>query len=269
MAETANNFYRDPSELLDELGITRTEDIDVEAIAEHCGATVLYQPLEGAEARIIGHGDRAIISVSNTSARGRQRFSVGHELGHWAWDRGKVAFSCDDRKFAREWTGMDKESVANRYASDLLLPVQMFKPLANKKPVIFETVRTLADSFQTSLTATAIRLVQHGSFPSMVVCSDATGRKWFVRSRELDEANLWPRRDLSQDSLAFGLLHGTKSAMVPEDVDADVWIDHLDAGNYIVKEDSVKITPDLVLTLLWWKNESQLRDLSDDDSDDE
>ena len=98
----------------------------------------------------------------------------------------------------------------------------------------------------------------------MIICSNVAGRKWFVRSRELEEANLWPRRDLNQDSLAFGILRDTKSATVPEDVDADAWIDHRDAGDYIVKEDSVKITPDLVLTLLWWKNESQLRDLSDD-----
>ena len=264
MAETMNHIYRKPKDLLDELGIIEPSDIDIEAIAEYCGATVLYQSLEGAEARIIGHGDRAIISVNDASTRGRQRFSVGHELGHWAWDRGKIAFSCDDKKFVGEWTGNGKESVANRYSSDLLLPVHMFKPAADKKPVIFESVRTLADSFQTSLTATAIRLIQHGSFPSMVVCSNTAGRKWFVRSPELEEVNLWPRRGLSKDSLAFGLLRGMKSANAPEDVDADAWIDHRDAGDYIVKEDSVKITPDLVLTLLWWKNESQLRDLLDD-----
>lgn len=268
MADVADNIYRDPKDLLDELGISKPDDLDIEAIAEYCGATVLYQPLEGAEARIIGHGDRAIISVNEASPRGRQRFSVGHELGHWAWDRGKIAFSCDNRKFSGEWTGRDKESVANKYASDLLLPVHMFKPVANKKAITFDTVRAIADSFQTSLTATAIRLVQHGSFPSMVICSNTAGRKWFFRSREIEEANLWPRRDVSADSLALGLLRGTKQAAGPEDADADVWIDHPDAGQYVVREDSVKITPDLVLTLLWWKDESQLRDLSDD-SDDE
>lgn len=267
MTQSTSGIYRDPSVLLDELGITSPADLDIEAIAEYCGATVLYQPLQGAEARIIGHGNRAIITVNDASPRGRQRFSVGHELGHWAWDRGKVAFSCDDRKFAGEWTGNDKESVANKYASDLLMPVQMFKPATNRKPVTFETVRALADSFQSSLTASAIRLVQLGSSPTMVICSGATGRKWFVRSRELEEANLWPRRELSQDSLAYGLMRGTRSGIAPDDVDADAWIDHPDAGDYVVREDSVKITPDLVLTLLWWKDESQLRDLLNDEDD--
>ena len=267
MMKSDIDVYHDPAELLDELGIINPVDIDIEAIAEYCGATVLYQPLQGAEARIIGHGDRAIITVNEASPRGRQRFSVGHELGHWAWDRGKVAISCDDRKFAGEWTGKDKESVANKYASDLLMPVQMFKPAVGRKNVTFETVRMLADVFQSSLTATAIRLVQHGTSPSMVVCSSATGRKWFVRSRELEEANLWPLKHLSQDSLAFNLMRGTKSGTAPEDVDADAWIDHPDAGDYVVKEDSVKITNDLVLTLLWWKNESQLRDLTRDEDE--
>src|SRR5229473_755209 len=112
---TVVSFYRSPSALLEELGITEPWDIHVEAIAEYCGATIVYEPLKGCEARIIGHGDRAIITVSSTSLRERQRFSGAHELGHWMGDRGKVAFACVEMVFAAEWGEENPEVRANRY----------------------------------------------------------------------------------------------------------------------------------------------------------
>ncbi len=75
---------------LDELGITDPSEIDIEAIAFYKGATVKRRPLKGCEARIIGHGDKAIITVSTTSIPERYRFSIGHELGHWFKHRGNI-----------------------------------------------------------------------------------------------------------------------------------------------------------------------------------
>jgi len=39
--------YKSPSRLLKELGITEPQEIDVEAIAQYCGATIVYERLEG------------------------------------------------------------------------------------------------------------------------------------------------------------------------------------------------------------------------------
>ncbi len=39
--------WHDPAQLLRHLGVTRPEDIDVEAIARYCNARVSYQPLRG------------------------------------------------------------------------------------------------------------------------------------------------------------------------------------------------------------------------------
>lgn len=68
--------------LLRGLGITEPQEIDVEAIAWELGARIKYRPLDNCEARIIGKGDRAIITVNSRSWPRRQRFSVAHELGH-------------------------------------------------------------------------------------------------------------------------------------------------------------------------------------------
>jgi Domain of unknown function (DUF955). len=87
---------------LGELGITEPRHIDIETIAEFCGATVVYDFLEGCEARLIGYKDKAIITANCRAARERQRFSAGHEFGHWMLDRGRVAFTCQASMFATE-----------------------------------------------------------------------------------------------------------------------------------------------------------------------
>src|SRR5690606_21936818 len=95
--------YRSPGKLLEELGIENTEEIDIEAIAQHCDATIVYERLHGCAARIIGGAQQAIIAVDSESSRQRQRFSAGHELGHWMNDRGKAGFACTETMFAQEW----------------------------------------------------------------------------------------------------------------------------------------------------------------------
>jgi len=113
--------------LLDDLGITEPEELDLRVIAQHCGATIVSKPLDGCAARIVGNEDRAIITVDSKSKIERQRFSAGHELGHWMFDRGKVSlYSCEENLFLREWSKNNPEARANRYASDLLLPLRMF-----------------------------------------------------------------------------------------------------------------------------------------------
>lgn len=252
--------YKLPSALLMELGITEPQDIKIEAIAEHCQATIVYESLRGCEARIIGRGDKAIITVNRNSRRERQRFSGAHELGHWMRDRGKVAFLCTERVFAAEWWEDNPEVRANRYAADLLLPCSMFSHRAKKREMTFATVRDLATKFQTSLTATAIRLVELGSFPAMIVCYELGHRRWFTAGPDVPKI-LWPRNEPGRATLAYDLVHGSTTTQGPIDVYADGWFEVRNAGHYEVREDSIRISDRFVLSLLWWKVESQILDL--------
>lgn len=257
---TATSVYRSPSALLKELGITEPEDIHIEAIAEYCSATIVYESLEGCEARIIGYADQAIITVNIASPRERQRFSAGHELGHWMRDRGNIAFACIGKMFATEWSADNPEQRANRYAADLLLPESMFRPRAESREITFATVIDLAATFQMSRTATAIRLVELGSFPALIVCNELGQRKWFVRGPDVPKV-IWPQDKPGHNTLAYDLLHGAAVPSGSVDVWADEWINHPHADRYSLREDSIRITSNLVLSLLWWKDESQLLEL--------
>ena len=259
-----------PADLLEELGITEPRDIRVEAIAQYCGATVLYEQLDGCEAQIVGHGDRAIISVSRDALRARQRFSTAHELGHWMRDRGKLAsFTCADKSFVSEWSSEGKdnpEKRANRFAAELLLPEKMFEPDARGREMTFASVSDLAADYETSLTATAIRLVELGSFPAMLVCTEGGRRRWFNPGR--DVRGLWPVNQLHSDSAAHDLVKGYSRPEGPVEVAADLWIDRPDASRYVLWEDSRRVGS-FVLSMLWWKDERQLADLLSSDEEED
>jgi hypothetical protein len=181
-------------------------------------------------------------------------------------DRGKIAFACQERTFTVDWSDDNPEQRANRYAADLLLPEFMFKPLAHNQEITFATVDTLATRFSTSITSTAIRLIQMASFPAMIVCNERGRRRWFFRGATVPES-LWPHSKVGPGTVAFDLFSDSKAKPGPIDVSSHHWIQHPDSYNYRIIEDSIKIFGDLVLTLLWWKDESQILDLDEEETE--
>lgn len=251
-----------PAELLlqKELGISNPGEIDLDAIAWHVGVQVRYRDLDGCEARIIGRGDKGIISVQASQHPRRRRFSVAHELGHWHWHRGR-SFICraDDIGSARE-NKPQAEREADAYAADLLMPWYLFLPKARAaKSPSFELVRGLADEFQTSLTATALRLVDVNIFPIILVCHGMHGRKWFRRSKDVPE-RWFPRAELDADSFAFDVLFGTAGEHRPTKMSADAWFDQWDAEKFDLREQTLRISEHEVLTLLHIVDGAMLED---------
>ena len=264
MAEMAGIIT--PKQLLDELFITEPDEIDLEAIAAHLGASVKYAALTGCEARIVGDGDTAIITVNSQSLPQRQRFSIGHEIGHWVYDKGKISLECGAAKQQSFYTAQDPESRANAFASELLIPKPMLLPRLQGRKADLSTLTELADIFRTSMTSTACRVLDMQTHPTMVVCHTRAKRLWYRSSREVQDV-LRPLRNLSKDSVAWGLLQGNGTSG-SEEVDADAWIDHPDAGDYTVFESSFLATPEMVVSLLWWRSDLQIREAMTSSGDD-
>ena len=241
-----------PAEIvLRQLGITEPQEIDLEAIAWHLGARIRYRPLERCEARILGSGDRAVITVNARSSRRRKRFSIGHELGHWHHHRGHMLF-CQKEDIGRAaFRGLSPERVADRFASDLLMPDYLFRPIARRFPRFdFGAVEKIADNFDTSRTATAIRLVEAKYFVGCVVCHGPQGRKWFTLSPEVPD-RWFPRQDLSSESFAFNILFGSaEEDRFPRKVGANAWFDRWEAERYEVHEQTIRVGDAEILTLV-------------------
>lgn len=247
-------------ELLLGLGVTEPDELDLDAIAWHVGVQVKYRPLDGCEARIIGRGDRGIVTVHQQLPERRQRFSVGHELGHWHYHRGK-SFICRPEDIGSQRANTPiAEREADRYAADLLMPWYLFRPLARAAKLgSFELVKELGDQFNTSLTATSIRLVDANTFPIMLLCHGKTGRKWFRRSKDVPE-RWFPKSDLDADSYAFDVLFGTRGNHKPVKMGADAWFDRSEAGRFEILEQTVRISNEEVLTILILVDEEMLQE---------
>jgi len=252
-----------PAELLlKDLGITDPREIDLEAIALDQGAIVKHGSLDGCEARIVGYGSRAIITVDDRKSWTRQRFSTAHELGHWKHHRGRSLVCRPDELSDLRSNSLDPERVADFYAADLLLPRYLFVPRAAALRLsTFEAVEILSREYSTSIPATAIRLAQYGPEPAMLVCHGPGGRKWFNRPQQIPE-RWFPRDDLSADSSAMNLLYGKNRFGRRSTVGAEAWFDRWDASRYELYEQSFKISDQEVLTLLVFTNAEMLEDVA-------
>lgn len=237
--------------LLMELGIERPDEIDLEAISSDQGVFITYRQLDGCEARIVGDERSALISVNSDSRPTRQRFSIAHELGHWHHHRGRCLF-CNASQIGNPANGpLDPERQADDFASDLILPDFMLRPLLLKmRKVTVAAASEIAGIFDVSLTAMLLKMVGSNRFPMIVVCHHKSGRKWFRRA---DRVHGWwfPEPTLDRDTYAHPILFGD----APDDANthrmpADAWFSFKGADRHEVMEQSFRLPGEQVLTVL-------------------
>ena len=95
----------------------------------------------------------------------------------------------------------------------------------------------------------------------MLVFNSKTGKSWFRRGEDVP-VFLRPVERPGYTTIAQQMLTGKIRESAPRDISADEWIRHKESYRYLVREDSLRVTNEMVLTLLWWKDEKQLLDLS-------
>lgn len=250
-----------PAELLlQELGVTEPNDIDLEAIAHYVGCEARYRDLVGCEARIIGTGDRAIISISTAVHPVRQRFSLGHELGHWCHHRGRPLMCRADDIENQTRGALDPERVADGYAADLLLPRYLVEPrLDRKSRPSFKQVEEIATAFRTSVPATALRFVDLTPYDVILVCHNQQGRRWFKRGPRIPE-RWFPRDDLDADSYAFDVLYKKRPRSHIALMPAAAWFDQREAERYELNEETIALSSDDILTMLTIRDDGMMEE---------
>lgn len=233
------------------LGISEPKDIDLEAIAWSRGAIVAYRPLDGCEAMIIGSAKKAVITVNSRSQPTRQRFSIGHELGHWHHHRGRTLFCGSKDVDNPEDSALNPERHADAFASDLILPNYLLRPrLMKVRRLTLAAAREIADDFSASVTATLLKIIQANRFPLIVACYGKTKRKWFRRA-EMVPQWWFPVARLDRATFAADLLfNGATEQRWPSKVGADAWFDFRNCDRFEIEEQSFLLPGSEVLTVL-------------------
>lgn len=132
--------------------------VDPEKMARDLGLTVQYDCTGGASGQIkIDETGQAEISVNPKEPVLRQRFTIAHELGHWALEHGNALFRDSPEQF-RTSQRDPREVEANRFAAELLMPEEAVNA-AIVDVGITDIVR-LSNLFAVSQLAMKIRLEQ-------------------------------------------------------------------------------------------------------------
>ena len=132
-------------------------------------------------------------------------------------------------------TPLTAELQAEAYASDLLLPGYIFRPLARDiDRLTLASVKSLVVLFKTSLAATTIRALSTNRFPPLLICHSREGICWFRRPPIIPE-RWFPRPDLLPESPTFRMLfNGGPETSRPTMVKASCWFDTAIAERFTV-----------------------------------
>jgi hypothetical protein len=141
------------------------------------------------------------------------------------------------------------------------MPYYLFRPLARQQDKLtFKAVAALADIFNTSKVATAIRLVESDCSPALLVCHGPSGRKWFTRAPSVPP-RWFPQQNLDADSFAFGIQFGERpDDALPRKIGADAWFDRWDAERFDVHEQTTRTGSSETLTLVLFSDPKMLED---------
>jgi len=140
---------------------------------------------EGFEGALVANATKSegAIFYNGRASRARQRYTIGHEFGHFLlpWHR-QSSFQCTTEDISSR-TNKGWEVEANAFSAELLLPALLVKPRLQKlKDPELAHVLALHDEFETSVEATARRMVELSEYPCAIVFSKDNVVRYTVRS---------------------------------------------------------------------------------------
>ena len=134
------------------LDVPACPPIDLEALATRMGVSEVYETEMAEDGRLEPRGLRAIVYLRRGLGRGRRRFTLAHELAHWA-----LAHPASPRTvYRRIYSGGDEERLCDEIAASLLMPRQWtlkFRSLPQNLTIL----RLMAKRADVSLSAALVR----------------------------------------------------------------------------------------------------------------
>lgn len=160
-------------------GLSLTEPINTKTLIRKLGITAVYRPLSEKSYGIgcKSASGKMFILINSNSTRGRQHFTIAHELYHLFYEEHPVPHMCDQEN-------SPEERNANRFASALLMPKEGLLSIVSSGEITnhnisVATILRLEQYFEVSRNTLLIRLKDVG----------------LVSSHQLEELKAIPVKD--------------------------------------------------------------------------
>lgn len=170
-------------ELLFELGITQCPT-PVQQICQRLGIELTFVADLDADAYLLRLPNKVNIIIKNSSDtyHTRQRFSIAHELGHYRLPDHQQEYKCNFNDLMYYSGDSKRESEANRFAAELLMPIKHFHDDVKHCSLSLVTFIKLSEKYETSLMACALRFLQITDDMGAVIVAKNNRVSWSKRS---------------------------------------------------------------------------------------
>lgn len=154
-------------------------------------------------------GKRPKVFVNNNRSEYRVRFTLAHELGHIIipWHTGDIVDNTGIRgEINSEYLALEAE--ANRFASELLMPIYWVNSIVSSSNDVGEIVRRVVDGAKVSMLAATIKVVQALPPHYIVVHNDGGLVDYSDRSPGTVAGNLARGTPISGDHFQYSTKSG-------------------------------------------------------------
>lgn len=260
-----------PHEIVDQIFIQNhwiDGSVPIEDIARAAGIKeIQYAPLNSFEGTLIANASKTegVIVVNSNSRRQRQRFTLGHELGHFMIPRHGHSMKCSKTDLKAK-PGKDVgshimvEAEANMFSADLLMPRVLLNKFGffNQEPSI-HNIKCGSEKLDVSFQAMAVRFADLHDYPMAFVVS-RNGRVEFGYKR--DDFPFWMKVGRKGDLVPPMSLTASVDASNEESEHSDecmslLWFDenrYCELPESLIEE--VYVQKDGYLaTILWFEDE--------------
>jgi hypothetical protein len=258
--------------------------LPVDPFAIAASRDILVEPkpdtADGVSGMLLRHGDAfGILYATYIPSEGFQRFSVGHELGHYFLE-GHVDHLLPKNgahaSRAGFVSGDPHELEADNFAAGLLMPAGLCKRLIARRDPGLPAIESLAGDCRTSLTATAIRFAELTDDAVAVIISTGSTIDYCLLSEAMKSLPQlsWVKKG---SAVPTGTATARLSAVAERVLKGDRATQEIDVMDWLGGTRSAMVTEEVVglgrygktLTILSSSRIGHEEDVGDDDDDDE
>ncbi len=146
---------------------------NLEAISASVGLSIQYQPLR-VDALLQQTESGYVAIINSTTNKGRQRFSLAHEIGHIAmFNATGLRQAFGHLSPSESVDSFEVENLCDCFASELLMPLKEWQQHIFNEGVSLQVIRTLMDSYSVSMAAATKRVVDASIWNCAIIIWEA------------------------------------------------------------------------------------------------